>query len=1165
MARKRKTIWIIVVSLGLVALLPLAATLSLNSGQTKSIITSWIESRTGREFSIDGRLGIAMGLSTTIVAHDVRLSNSDWAIATDMLIIGKLSITLSVPGLFRGEGLIREIHAQNPILRIERHPETGKFNVDLRKNTNSDNLSGPGLISGKLLDIRQMSIGEGQVVYYHPERRWEFDITDAVARSPAMDQPIDISVSGAVEKTPIALVGQTGSLRSVIERVETGVRLQGHIIKPENTLLIAGTIDKLRGWRGLNLWFDTFIIDLSDLSDLVEIPLYPYRDISASWNLVQPGASGTLRMDSIEVSSPDYGLESSLKGQIGYLPRFRQIALTFSAKGNLDHGVFPHELNQDIALKTDISGTLVRDNGDLRLTLNRGAIRSAGMKLDLTGAVESMADDWASPLQVSLELDDLTYLGDLINRDLPSVPNISVSGNIYRLNDEIRIVDIQLGNDSPGVKALATGSLENPGARQRGVIDFSVRAGPGFIDQSAGSAMAGLLQYLTVAGTIHLDADKVSIPDIRVDAQGRGIRIDGNGEFGAVSNLETLQVDLKGHVQGLDKLRAWVGQPLPSTETISVSAELHGDEWQKLNLRNIQVKLEDPAVSAALSGGIRNLGKSLKLILNFSVEVRDPGPFLAHYPDLPMAPLEPLVAELLPASGWGKLRSAEMQNGEVVHNIENLEILSGAGLKSRGTGRIDHMFTRQWGGPVSFRVYGELEEGVLPSVHADLVDLEGYLDSAVEVSVSGQGIAVDRVNARLVSGYSETRVSGKIESLSPFETTGLELTINRPNLDSLLVEGAWPALVRDIPAHGKLVFKNAGQPGQVSLDLKMADSDLTGHIYLPPANDEKSESGNAGTFITGRFTSQNMNLVQLLPPSEDSTGFFPRDHIRLPWLDDTDARIKADFRRLSSRILRLDNVVLDTEVRNGRLSSRITGDSEGSGSMNIMLSLSNQPQGRLKSRIGLNGNDIALSALVGAEELDYEQKGVFSIQADIDGSGRSVSEIMGSANGSIRIRLNHATLRNQSLRLLGRDLFLGLLTVLNPFMTQGETIHLDCGVINFDLNDGVASNGRGIALKTTDFTLLGGGEVDFSEENLDLAISTKARKGLGINAGSFARLVLVKGKISNPEVRPGGLLESGVSLGVGYLTGGLSVLARGLFDLIKANSDVCATAMGGQI
>ena len=127
MAGKRRTIWILVVLTGLVVLLPLAASLSLNSAQAKSIITSWIESRTGREFSIDGRLGMAMGLSTTIVARDVRLSNSDWALATDMLSVGKLSITLSVPGLLKGEGLIREIHAQNPVLRIERHPETGKI------------------------------------------------------------------------------------------------------------------------------------------------------------------------------------------------------------------------------------------------------------------------------------------------------------------------------------------------------------------------------------------------------------------------------------------------------------------------------------------------------------------------------------------------------------------------------------------------------------------------------------------------------------------------------------------------------------------------------------------------------------------------------------------------------------------------------------------------------------------------------------------------------------------------------------------------------------------------------------------------------------------------------------------------------------------------------
>ncbi len=1163
MTRKRKAIWIIAVLIGLAALLPLIAALSLNSTQAKSIITSWLESRSGREFSIDGRLGMAMGLSTTIVAHDVRLSNSDWGLVDDALSIGRLSITLSVAGLFKGEGLIREIHARNPILRIERHPETGKFNVDLRKSARSGSVSGAGLIASQLQGLRQVSIRGGQVIYYHPRRRWEFDITDAVVRSPAPAQPMALRLSGAVEKIPVALSGQTGSLQSVIEGVQTGVSLQGHIVKPENTLFISGAIDKLRRWKGLNLRFETLITELSELSALSGAPLYPWRDISASWVLVQPGGVGTLRMDSIEMSSPDYGLESSLKGKIGYLPRFRQMELVFSAKGNLDHRELADRINQDMALETDIDGALVRDNGDLRLTLNRGSIRSAGIKLDLTGTVENLVGDWASPLQVSLEMDDLTALGSLINRELPSVPHIRASGNIYRLNDEIRIFDILLENDSPEVKVLAAGSLENPGARQRGVIDFSVRAGTDFIERLAGSAMTSLAHNLTVAGTVRLDADEISIPDLRVDAKGSGIQIDGDGEFGSVGNAETLRVALQGSVQGLDKLSDWAGQSLPPTDMITVSAQLRGDERQKLNLGNIQANLESPAIGATLSGEIRNLGKLPKLILNFGVEVRDAEPFFAHWPDLPMAQFGPLVTELLPARNLGKLRTAKTQDGEVVHRMEDLEILFGSGLKGRATGSMDHLFTRHWNGSASLRVYGELGEGVLPPVHENLAGLQGYLDGVAEVSVSGQGIAVDRINARLISGYSETRLSGKIESWSPFQTTGLELMIERPHLGDLLAEGAWPALSRELPVHGKLVFKNVDQPGQVSLDLKMADSDLTGHIYLSPVQDGKSEAENAGTAISGRFTSQNMNLIRLLSAPRDSPGFLSRNHIRLPWLDDANMAIKADFGRLQSRTLMLDHVVVDARASAGRLSSSITGKSGVDGLMDIRLSLSRQPQGKLQSRVALTGNDIELSALAGTEQLDHEQRGVFSIQAVIDGSGRSIAEIMGGANGQIRIGLQSATLKNQSLRLLGGDLFLGLLDTLNPFKSRDEIIYMDCGVINFDLENGVASNDRGIALKTTDFTLLGGGEVDFSGENLDLEVSTKARKGLGVNAGSFARLLLVKGKIDNPEIRPGGLLESGVSLGVGYLTGGLSLLARGLFDLIEANSDVCATAMGG--
>ncbi len=1151
----------------LIALLSVVVALSLNSVQAKSIISTYIENRTGRVFSIDGKLGVAMGLSTTIFAEEVRLSNSEWAQTPDMLSIGKLSLSLSVTGFLSGEGLIREIHAQNPVLWLERNPETGRFNIDFRKTTVSADRSYPTSVFWSFLHFRQASIGKGQVIYFNPRRNWEVEITDAVARAHAIDQPIDLNMSGAVENTPVVLAGQMDSIQSIIERGESGVSLQGHIVKPENTMFIAGTISEVRRWKGLDLGFETFITDLSELSGLAGVQLVPYRDLTASWQWLQPGSPKTLRMESIKVSSSAHGLQLNLEGRIGELPRFRQFDLTFSARGDLKHEVIPQEWNQDVVLNTDIKGTITGDREELRLSVIHGAIQSEGMKLNLAGIVERLPGNWTSPLEVSLELDDLTTLGNLINRDLPSIPKLSASAEIYRLDKEFNLFNFLLDNDSPDIKVLAAGSIENPGGQQKGVIDFTAQAGTGFIGQFTDSRIAGLLQDLNITGTIQLTADEVSIPDLRIDASGQGIRIDGKGEFGSISDPETLNVDFKASVQGLDKLSDWIGQPLPSTETISGSANLYGNEQEKLTLGKIQLNLTDSAVGAALAGEIRNLGKSQMLAMDFDVEFKQADFVLKHYPDLPM---KQLVTELFPAKGRGQLRSVEMQNGRIRHSMENLEMSSDADLKGRVTGRIDHLFTRQWGGPLSISVSGEPGEKSLPSVHSDLVDLEGYLQSTAEVSVSGQGLTVDQIDARVISGYNETRVSGKIESLSPFETTGLELIVDRPSLDALLVEGAWPALARDNPVSGRLGFKNAGQPGQLSLDLKLADSDLNGHLYWPPANDKQSESENTQTGLTGRFTSQNMDLTQLLKKSGDTPHFFSQKPILLPWLEDTDIEIEADFKRFKNSILLLENVVSDTVVRDGRLNTGITSESArpgtgktGPGSLAIGLSLSNLSQGRLKSRIVLEGEDVDLSALISAGDLDYEQKGSFSIQTDIKGSGGSVAEIMGSANGPVLFRLNHATLKHQGLRLFGSDLFLGLLTIVNPFENQDEIINLECGVIHFHFNDGLATSGQGIALQTTGFTMLGGGEVDLSEENLDLAVSTKARKGLGVNVSTFANLIVVKGKISDPEISAGGLLQGGVNIGVGILTGGLSLIAKGLLDLIDANSDVCSMAARG--
>jgi hypothetical protein len=94
--------------------------------------------------------------------------------------------------------------------------------------------------------------------------------------------------------------------------------------------------------------------------------------------------------------------------------------------------------------------------------------------------------------------------------------------------------------------------------------------------------------------------------------------------------------------------------------------------------------------------------------------------------------------------------------------------------------------------------------------------------------------------------------------------------------------------------------------------------------------------------------------------------------------------------------------------------------------------------------------------------------------------------------------------------------------------------------------------------------VIGSGTINFKTEQLDLGVTPQAREGTGISAGQLAELVRLSGTFANPTIVPDtkAALKAGLSAGTAVATGGLSILAQGLFDRSTADDDPCATALG---
>ena len=198
--------------------------------------------------------------------------------------------------------------------------------------------------------------------------------------------------------------------------------------------------------------------------------------------------------------------------------------------------------------------------------------------------------------------------------------------------------------------------------------------------------------------------------------------------------------------------------------------------------------------------------------------------------------------------------------------------------------------------------------------------------------------------------------------------------------------------------------------------------------------------------------------------------------------------------------------------------------------------------------------------LLSAKDEDPANQPPLDIDVVFEGRGSSLHQIAASGNGHIGIVQGSGRINNSALNLLATNLSLELLNALNPFRKNETYTTVDCGVFGVKIVSGVATLDP-FAARTDKLTLLGSGRVDLKTEKIDLRWSTRPRTGFGISASA----------ITNPFVRLGGTLyspaiglnptEAALATGAAVATGGLSILAQGVFDRLRAGQDVCQPAL----
>ncbi|MBT8536923.1 AsmA family protein [Polynucleobacter paneuropaeus] len=206
------------------------------------------------------------------------------------------------------------------------------------------------------------------------------------------------------------------------------------------------------------------------------------------------------------------------------------------------------------------------------------------------------------------------------------------------------------------------------------------------------------------------------------------------------------------------------------------------------------------------------------------------------------------------------------------------------------------------------------------------------------------------------------------------------------------------------------------------------------------------------------------------------------------------------------------------------------------------------------------GNGFTLEQLISAGNPNSKISGGDTrVAFSIVSAGSSLHQIASRASGRAQITVGPAHIAKNFLN-AGGDFFVSLLDAINPMRKQFDQSVVECAVAYLPFQNGVVNIADSIGFKTDRLDITLSGTLNLNNEAINLDIYPKEKSGLttGVNLGGLVKL---QGTLEHPGlgVNKVGVLNSAVSVGLGFLTGGASILAENAKS-IATKSDPCKTA-----
>jgi len=1110
-------------SFGTLALFVLALTWlwTADLGVFKPQVERFVTEKTGREFSIDGNFYVDFARHSSVVAENVRFQNAEWADDADMVAVGRVEVRVDTWSLIFGPIVVELVdidNAEMQLLNPEQHEPNWVLPVE-------ETLVVEEARPGVNFVIEQMYVDNVRLLLDSAERSRPLEFRINWFRQQHRDDGLlEADLDALLDGRVVRVKGEVGTWEALL----AGEDIQFDIEAVLDTFEFSGRgrIDNLADLRRPEIEFSAAGPDIDDLTRLLGIGEEGEGDIDLNGSLT-PQRDGPLVL---ELNGNIGQTEVEATGTVADLQSLDDIGMKALASG------------PDLGRILRIAGVhqvreapfMIRIDAESRgsaLVVNEANMVFADAQIDITGRMPKFPSVDDAVIKLLIEGPDIARF-----RYVTGLPGAAEGA--FKLGFTIDVEDdgfevLQLDIETALGEVRGNGKLGLPPEFYGSQFEVQVKSDS--------------LARLAGAYGIH------DLPDYPIEVVGAAEYVQGSIRTRGplVATVERLRATVEGQVtltrgaKGSDFAFEIVGPDLAKLIGAFVTAD--GIPAQSFDVNGrLQIR-DDGYRFREVRGSIGSSAIEIDGLLTtqhglggtrFDFEFE--GPAFEEVTDEVGLEVREGPYELS-----GKI---ELQADRI--DFKNIEL-------DRDTGHVS--LDLELGLPVSDRrvKYDVRARGT--DVRTLLAGIGPLMFKKLPVSIDARG----ELNGSYLRfedfdvgiGDAQTKTQGELELAEDGGTSELHWSGNIPSLASLGTLNGNELSDQSVSWSADL----SGGGGDLRVDNMVAtlgESDINGKVYFKGGDvPELDVNIDSESIVFSPLLEEREYEYEPEPEFEDGK-FIPDVAIPFEAMKKLNASIDIDIKELQRDTLLMRDIELDAYLRDGVLEISNAAFEARSGAVLAHARLEPVEDSGAAS-IELIARQFAL----GMSQLNVDLAMTGDIDIKLESKGADLRTLLGNANGELFLNTRGGRVtNNRFIQAMYGDLLTEILGTVNPFRQTDPYTDFECIVVPLQIDDGQLTSAPNSFISTNKIRIMTRPSINFKTEELRVGIRTTPRRALSVSAGELVNpYIQVVGTLAAPRlaVDETGLLISG---GAAVATGGLSILARGVWDRMSRSKDPCKQA-----